>query len=772
MANENATSQTPPLDAKAVRLRIQRAYNSVREYINDRANERLKSLWPEWERHFKRLDDDAKRRPEVEIALVGTTGAGKSTLINALIEDRLLPASTKNACTSAVCQLGYDPARYSATVEFVTREEWQQEVENLVADLRDEQFTRETAGEDLDALSELPREARAKLEGVYGLTALSTEIDSHNFVETPEIADAFNDGARTFQCESLKELGKRISQYVDRKHRFWPIVKSVDVRGPFRNLSDGVRIIDLPGLNDPNEAREQVTRKYLKRSRFVWIVFSTKRSLTKDIMEFMESGDFFRQIILDGRADSLTLIGTHADEFDLATALDELELQEGTHFDDVVRVRNESVRVEARAHLGELIRRLAVNAQATESSRQVISAKIKSSSVFAVSSKEYLRIREISKTNSAGFNSIEQTEIPALVEHMRKICADYGVAAHCEAIDRQLRTLFAEIKCEIESQQASLKARAETTSHGREKLEAAVQSARDFLERDLEEASERLVEILDADQSLLAERIKRAVERAQNELRQTCQRWHGMHWATMRAVCRRNGVHVGKNGKSDFPADLSKPILDGIAFAWTDFFGDRLQRTLEKRTDILLRVAEKYRGKLVQQLEGASDVSGELVSSMERLSGTTEKVLKELLGQISQKMQDRIEADQRSLYETVPNGVRENMREAFEEAAEQSGSGMKQRMVEILTSHAQRVSQVMFDDARESLLAGVRGLNDWLVGEHRGMIDAVRRNAKLAAENLLSTGRQMTEDMIEEELDRLSDFLNLLADLDQASPAS
>lgn len=100
----------------------------------------------------------------------------------------------------------------------------------------------------------------------------------------------------------------------------------------------------------------------------------------------------------------------------------------------------------------------------------------------------------------------------------------------------------------------------------------------------------------------------------------------------MRAVCRRNGVHVGRNGRSDFPADLSKPILDGIAFAWTDFFGDPLRRNLEKRTEILLQFAEKNRAKLVQQLEGASEVSDELLRSLERLTGTTEKVLKGLLG--------------------------------------------------------------------------------------------------------------------------------------------
>jgi hypothetical protein len=45
--------------------------------------------------------------------------------------------------------------------------------------------------------------------------------------------------------------------------------------------------------------------------------------------------------------------------------------------------------------------------------------------------------------------------------------------------------------------------------------------------------------------------------------------------------------------------------------------------------------------------------------------------------------------------------------------------------------------QWMFDDARESLLNGRRGLNDWLAHEFCEVTATVRRHAVLAAENLL-----------------------------------
>ena len=73
---------------------------------------------------------------------------------------------------------------------------------------------------------------------------------------------------------------------------------------------------------------------------------------------------------------------------------------------------------------------------------------------------------------------------------------------------------------------------------------------------------------------------------------------------------------------------------------------------------------------------------------------------------------------------------------------------MKQRMVAILAEHATRVSQVMFDDGRDAILSGLRGLNDWLGGQYVEMIAAVNRHASLAAENLLVSGERLSEDTI------------------------
>lgn len=672
------------------------------------------------------------------------------------------------ACTSAICEVSYDEGPYQAHVQFVPRTAWEKEVELLLGDLRDSWRPSNAEDAASSVLASLSRTARDKLWTVYHTAEVATlaEFDPFNLSEPPEIRDALDAGYVDVRCEDLGEFRKEVARYLDSKYRFWPIVKSVSVKGPFAPLRDGAKIIDLPGLNDPNDAREEVTKMHLKTCRFVWIVFSMKRALTRDLVEFMQSDDFLRQVIMDGRADSLTFVGTAADEIHLEAGIEEFGLDEDATMAEVVAARNAAVRNEVYNQLEDLAFRFGEVAGEQKQAIGELAGRLAASKIFTVSAQEHLRLEKLARTRSAGFESVDQTEVPALVKHMQSICASYGVEAHLNSVHGQLETLIAEIRREIHAQQGALRTHAEVSQKGQEEVRAAVQAAQHFLDGELSDAREHLVQALQADQELLAERVSRAVDRARHDLDQTLARWRQMHWGTIKAVCRRGGVHTGAGGRSDFPADLSKPILDGIAFAWSDFFGVRLGQTLEKAAHRLLGRTEVYRNQLTQSLASAPEISQDLFLSLDGVLETTARILQEIQAQTKSKMEGKIQHTQRNLYETVPQQVRTNMQPAFEEAADEKGTGMKDRMVDILSSHAHRVAQVMFDDARESILNGVRGLNDWLAREYDLMIDAVKRNTGLAAENFIASGDNMTLKAIADEQAMLAEFLELVEQLD------
>ena len=80
----------------------------------------------------------ALKNPErVSVALLGGTGAGKSTLVNALIGAVVLPTNSISVCTSSITRVRYrSGANYSATIEVVPRETWQKQVETISEDIK------------------------------------------------------------------------------------------------------------------------------------------------------------------------------------------------------------------------------------------------------------------------------------------------------------------------------------------------------------------------------------------------------------------------------------------------------------------------------------------------------------------------------------------------------------------------------------------------------------------------------------------------------------
>jgi hypothetical protein len=172
---------------------------------------------------------------------------------------------------------------------------------------------------------------------------------------------------------------------------------------------------------------------------------------------------------------------------------------------------------------------------------------------------------------------------------------------------------------------------------------------------------------------------------------------------------------------------------------------------MEKATDRLLGHASGYQDRLTKALSTLGNQSSDLITNIAAIFDTSEKVLRELLSQTNQQIEAKIEQSQRTLYESVPDQIRANMQAAFAQAAEQVGTGMKRRMLDVLIGHARRIADVMFNDARESLLNGVRGLNDWLAREHGNMVSAVQRNGTLAAENVTGVENLSGSELVSEQ---------------------
>lgn len=721
--------------------------------FRDLNHKRLVEAWNDrWRTDLLKIEKENAGRPEVAIALIGGTGSGKSTLLNALLDARLLPVSNMRACTAAISEVSFQEGPvYAAEVTFISRDSWQSEINNLLQDIADRDIAADGDSDDgRSAAADVSKAAADKIRVVYKVDA-SEPLESFHLSklrEPPEIRDALNRGSVRFESGDFEEFRKQLRVYLDSKHAYWPIVETVRVRGPFDALSGGVKVVDLPGINDPNEAREQVTRTYLKTSRFVWVVFNIKRILTADIKALIQSDDFVRQIVMDGRESAMTFVGTASDDLDLDSAREEFELDEDCDDAEVVAARNSAARKAVEAQLRDFARDLAERANDPTRSEH-LAAAFGQCRHFTTSAKDYLVLTGHSKSKKRTLDSVEQTQIVALRDHMQRISEDYGIEAQSRTLHQRVRLIIDEMLETCAKEKASLDQSAVFTVKRRKEMGEAIDRLATFLGQKLEDHHERFVQDLSASRELLSERLKRAIERGSQELNYIVSGWRRIHWCTLKAISRRSGRFTSPtSGQYDLPREIAKPILDGITFAWTDFFGDRMKQRLEKWTDRLNSLAHKHGVDLLKDLARVVPESQEqLHRDFESMVDQTDKVTIELLGQAQSQMLAKLDEVRRDLYDEIPYQIGADMKKAFLDAAEEKGTGMKMRMIDLLSKHATTVSADMFTRTEERISEGVRELVDQLDRRFKEMTATVQRHAELPVDNLVNA-EKIPEDEI------------------------
>ncbi|GIK02466.1 hypothetical protein Aspvir_006522 [Aspergillus viridinutans] len=279
-----------------------------------------------WRDAIRELLESA-RKPKVVIGVLGATGAGKSSLINAIIdEERMLATNCMRAATAVATEVAYNdgPRRYKAEVQFIQAEEWKRELEILRHEMLDE-------NPDINAI----KSTREKIKAVY------PELDNGNLANTtmegllghPRIANLLGSSLLIEEDDPRIFAGK-LKPYIDSKSRtaredagLWPLIKTVRLYVKAQALATGAVLVDLPGLYDSNAARVAVADDYLKRCAAHWIVAPINRAVDDKIAQSLVSKHLKSQMIFDCICDSLTFICTKTDDISVTEVQMSLGLQ-------------------------------------------------------------------------------------------------------------------------------------------------------------------------------------------------------------------------------------------------------------------------------------------------------------------------------------------------------------------------------------------------------------------------------------------------------------
>lgn len=671
-----------------------------------------RSEWNRWEREFQAIQASLDRPNSVQVALVGTTGAGKSTLLNSLLGVQLLQVGVAQSITSFVTLVRYAGGPgYRVEIEFSTREEWAAEVARFV--------DAATPGEDDDGEARsIVNNLRKRVEAVYG-TALSSPADLETLRSrrvSDEAARIFAAGARVSESfPETKAMVQHLRNVVRAESPIWPLVKQVTISGPFDVLKGGIELADLPGTNDLNDARVDVTREFIRNAPYVWLVFSMKRGITADGRELLEREKIVRTLVLSGSYRSLQLIGTHADDVDPTVASQfGLDPDDHTNAELIAAYRRHFVE-SARPVLLQVVESL-MNSGDDPATCERMRELARQAPIHAVSARAFNQMAGIVKSNvDFGLESKEETGIPSVQAELRKISDEVGAGMAARTARKRAEDLLGEMASFFRARAAAGDAAA---ARARDEITQEVTRFGQRVERQMTEARAQF----DEKRRAFVARVKPMLPASIRGVERAAQSWQGTHWATLRAIVARDGVFKSPStGKRyDFNEDVIEPLLNQLPVAWEAYFTTDLGAVCERLAQRLTDFAEDF-------VEKARAIS-------ERLGGNSQDLLTRQLAALRERVvfeseQCRQQVGQRAteIRRQAANGMglaaRNFMLPAYERASEERGTGVKARMLGHLQPSARAAATPIFDTIESDLVSRLGELEAMM----RPLLDTLQR---------------------------------------------
>lgn len=636
-----------------------------------------------------RLQEELARSRPIPIALVGVTGVGKSTLLNALLEQEFLPVGVIGAQTAAFVTISYAP-QWEVTCTYIDESELVQIFQEAGTEVDEKNET---------GSPEARERAEKKVRALFGVKDDAPLPAREELRDGPpnELREVVVSRQRRFSADA--DWKEQLNLHA--KGRYWPITRAIDVRGPFEMLQSGVVISDLPGAGDLNRARANQAAAAIKDAGQI-LIATDSRLLQTSLMDQLEgAGRLPHRLFMNNENVQVILVGTSLDAKlpDPEEAPGQvrdlgLDPAAATLYDVFGAVCSEwakAVRPMFTSWLQTKAREFLPDLSEDERNGRVqqILSRV---DVVPTSAKDWVRCKRARAMQVCRL--AEETGLPKL-RGLINALAEHQIATTVGALEQRIKALRESVLTSLERSENALGADIKGILIAIERSHQSMQAVQD---RHVQIVEDLRLSVLDRFQQVretLVDKIQNAALKMGEIGRQQVQTHLGdLHWASLRATVNHQGFWITRHGRQVNLRDaMGGEMTRLVPQAWSRIADERIRKLIDEAHHRILATLTEFTAgirKIVDAEVAVDDnlsrqtVSHLFEASFDRAEGKIEQGVErvtDLLGQTSQNMQQRVDEAVDDSIDGVCKGC-----------AEDSGIGWRSRSVARIVDGTSEVS--------------------------------------------------------------------------------
>ncbi|KAI0867597.1 hypothetical protein GGS24DRAFT_485128 [Hypoxylon argillaceum] len=744
LAKHNVRDETPAKDRfniPAVQKALRNTKSLMSEMVNVLSSSTVHNEPGSVMARLRRQAEDLAQfecPPTRTVGFVGDSGAGKSSLINSLLDPKDLARSSNSgwACTCVVTEFHFHKdEKFDVRVKAFSEAELIPQLENLLQDYGHFHLNRDS----LERLEAPELEERARVaEDTFQAMFRGRLINKDILIQGPEsnALSTLKLWLRDFPSGSMLERGKSGLSLVECSNlvmeltsesseisgtHLWPWIKKIEVYSNAHILSQGLVLADLPGLRDLNSARRNITERYLLECNEIFVVAAAGRVTTdegvRSAIELAKKAKLSNMGIICTKSDDIEASEALRDWGDNRVAREirekqgrilqdesdksalEMELSSYEEIDDnnlskdelnelnLLNTRLRSIKRRLYQHKFDLQKILVTtrNARIKEELINLYSREVSGNllRVFCVSNTMYWTYRETPRITAmprlilSGILEVRAHFIGLVSESQHKAAVEY--------MRNDIGVLLGELGLWVQSGKGYLnaekKAEIRNTLDGLEnKLYLDLCGGASALNGAVNLFKREFDTMLYRPQSSHFDRWSAAAKAASED-------WSCWSHQTYAAFCRHFGTHYTATVEQrNWNEEIIQKMTDDLSPPW-----EQLQINLDQQSDGIFQSIDNFFSWADQFLDAELDSSRDTAVSIKSTLSSQKRVLRSDI----EKILDNLQGDLRTLRTDVFSSIRTSfigkiMENEYDKARRQSGRGSDARKKAIINSAVQR----------------------------------------------------------------------------------